>query len=324
MQRRTLLGATLATPFVARAALAAEKVRFILPTVPDLPTAGIWRMADHLGYYRQEGIEVEFMVGKGGVDGATQIGAGNGEFSGGIGDTSMIVRANGVPAKGILLAGDGALTALAVKKGSGIGSPKDLKGRSVAVTSFQDTTFYALLGMLAAVDLTKSDVDIQALGNAGMAQALVAGTVQGMATIPDFIVAAQETGLQMDLFPAKDFTPSMAQAALASDKIIRDKPDIVRRFTRAALRSFNDFRADPARMARVFIEATPSQQGKEERLTNIYKLYAQLSWGNPAVPGAFDPVVLDKLQKFYVENGVLRRPTPVAELYNNSFVTAAS
>jgi NitT/TauT family transport system substrate-binding protein len=322
MNRRTLLAAVFAMPFVPRRAHAADKVRYILPTPPDLPTAGIWRMADHLGYYRDAGLEVEFLVGKGGVDAASQVGADNGDFSGGMGDTSMIVRANGVPVKGIFLAGDGALTVLAARGDSGIASPKDLKGKSVSVLGFQDTTYYALLGMLSSVGLTKSDVDIQALGPGGVTQALVAGTVQATATIPDFIAAAQMTGLDLQLYSIKSYTPSMAQATLASEKMIRDNPDTVRRFVKATLHSFGDFRADPSGMARRFAQATPSQQGREALLERIYGMYARFTWGNPSKPGAFDPAILEQLQKFYVGNGIIRRATPVQDLYSNAFVTS--
>ena len=46
----------------------------------------------------------------GGVDVAKQIGAGNAIIGGAIGDTPIIVRANGVPVKAVAVLGAGALT----------------------------------------------------------------------------------------------------------------------------------------------------------------------------------------------------------------------
>jgi NitT/TauT family transport system substrate-binding protein len=301
--------------------LALDKVRYILPTSPNIPSMAPPQIAKHLGYYEAEGLDVEFIVGKGGVDAASQVGAGNAEFAGGIGDTSMIVRANRVPVKGVMLLGDGALMALAVRDDAGVDGLKDLKGKSVSVLSFQDTTYYALLGMLGSVGLAKSDVDAQSLGPSGMTQMFVSGQVQAMAALPDFVVTAEDAGTKFKVYASKDFTPSMAQAILTSDKLIAENPDLVRRFIRATNKAFTQFRHDPAGMTKAFVATIPSLAGKEAYLERVFALYGKLAYGNQKVPGAFDPAKLDKLQKLYSEVGVLRTTTPVEELYTNAFVT---
>ena len=53
---------------------------------------------------------------------------------------------------------------LVVRADSGIKKPADLKGKTISVMSFQDTTYYALLGLLASAGLTQNDVNIQAVG----------------------------------------------------------------------------------------------------------------------------------------------------------------
>ncbi len=313
----------LVVPMFAGPAAAMDKVRYILPVPPNLPSAAPLILAKHLGYFKDEGIDVEFLVGKGGVDGATQVGAGNAEFSGGMGDTSMIVRANKVPVRAVMLLGDGGLMALATRKDAGIESPKDLKGKSVSVLSFQDTTYYALLGMLASQGLSKADVDIQALGPAGMTQTIVAGKVPAMAALPDFVVTAEDAGTPLTLFPAQKYTPSMAQAVIASDKVIAENPDLVRRFVAATRKAFLAVRDDPAAMAKAYVEAVPAYKDKQAYIEKVFRLYGDLAYGHQKVAGAFDPATLAKLQDFYVEIGILRGKTPVEELYTNAFIPAA-
>jgi NitT/TauT family transport system substrate-binding protein len=55
------------------------------------------------------------------------------------------------------------------------------------VMSFQDTTFYALLGLLASAGLTQNDVNIEAAGPVGVWQALATGNSAAMAGVPDWI-----------------------------------------------------------------------------------------------------------------------------------------
>src|SRR5260370_32492873 len=80
-------------------ASAAEKITYLLPAPPSLPAFAPWVLAKHLGYYSQAGYDVEFVVARGGVDVAKQIGVGNAPLGGAIGDTPIIVRGNGVPVK---------------------------------------------------------------------------------------------------------------------------------------------------------------------------------------------------------------------------------
>src|SRR3546814_8483166 len=82
----------------------------------------------------------------------------------GIGDTSIIVRPNGVPVKTVALLGGGSLMQLVINKDKGVSTIKDLKGKTVTTMAYQDTTYFALLGMLATQSMSKDDVNAQAVG----------------------------------------------------------------------------------------------------------------------------------------------------------------
>ena len=74
---------------------------------------------------------------------------------------------------------------LVVRADSHIDKPADLKGKTITVMSYQDTTFYALLGLLASVGLTQDDVNIQSAGPVGVWQMVATGKSAGMAGVPD-------------------------------------------------------------------------------------------------------------------------------------------
>ena len=96
----TLAAMTCAALWAAPAA-AAEKITYLLPAPPSLPAFAPWVLAKHLGYYAEAGYDVDFVVARGGVDVAKQIGVGNAPIGGAIGDTPIIVRGNGVPVKAV-------------------------------------------------------------------------------------------------------------------------------------------------------------------------------------------------------------------------------
>ena len=205
-------------------AVAAEKITYLLPAPPSLPAFAPWVLAKHLGYYTEAGYDVEFVVARGGVDVAKQIGVGNAPIGGAIGDTPIIVRGNGVPVKAVGLMGGGALTVVVGRKDRGIEKLEDLEGKKISVLAFQDTTYYALLGALASKGITKNDVNAQAVGPAAVASLVVAGTVDACACTPDWEIDVKEGVKDTVSLPTKDYFQSMSQAILASDKMIAERP----------------------------------------------------------------------------------------------------
>src|SRR5580704_18984418 len=79
--------------------VAAESITYLFPAPPILPAFGPIQLAKGKGYFADAGLDVNFAVGRGGVDVAKQVGAGNAQFGGMVGDSPIIVRDNGVPVK---------------------------------------------------------------------------------------------------------------------------------------------------------------------------------------------------------------------------------
>ena len=236
--RRTCLALLASTALVAPLAANAQmqKITYLLPAPGTLPAFGPWMLAQAKGYYAAEGLEVEFVTGRGGVDVAKQVGAGNAVIGGAIGDTPIIARAQGIPVKAVAVLGSGSLTQLVSHKDEKIESPRELKGKTVTVISYTDTTYYALLGMLSKVGLTKNDVNIQAAGPAGVWQQFASKKATAMAGVPDWTVSAMDAGAQVDILPADVYFKSMAQSILASDETIQKNPQLIQKLVRATIK----------------------------------------------------------------------------------------
>src|SRR5580700_3571865 len=86
-------------------ARADEKITYLFPAPPLLPAFGPIRLAQGRGYFKQASLDVDFAVGRGGVDVAKQVGAGNVPLGGIVADGPIIVRQNGVPVKMVAVFG---------------------------------------------------------------------------------------------------------------------------------------------------------------------------------------------------------------------------
>src|SRR3954470_6090683 len=121
MTRRILTGLCTGAALAALSitpSLAAEKVTYLMPAPTFLPAFGPWMIAKQRGYYAAEDLDVTFESGRGGVDTAKNVGVGNAQIGGAIGDTPIIVRANGIPVKAVAQLGGGSLTQIVVREDS--------------------------------------------------------------------------------------------------------------------------------------------------------------------------------------------------------------
>jgi len=299
---------------------AAETVTYLFPAPPSLPAFGPIRLAQGKGYFAEAGLDVKFAVGRGGVDVAKQVGAGNAPLGGIVADGPIMVRQNGVPIKIVAVFGGHGFMQLVVREDSGIEKPADLKGKTISVMSFQDTTFYALLGLLASVGLTQDDLNIQSAGPSGVWEFAATGKSAGMAGVPDWIPPVQAAGVKVKVIPTDEFFPHMAQAIGVSDQTIKEKPELVGRFVHAALRGMKDIMADPNKAADDFVNFVPEWKGKEGAVKAALNYYASLVYPGQPRLGQVNVERLAKLQDFYLAKGLIQRKSPIEELYSNEFI----
>ncbi len=77
---------------------------------------------------------------------------------------------------------------------------------------------------------------------------------------------------------------------------------------------------DPKAAAAVYVKAVPSHAGKEATIERIFEMYRDRVYANQKVPGQIDAKRLAAVQKFYVGEGIVKKATPLDELYTNEFV----
>jgi NitT/TauT family transport system substrate-binding protein len=323
ISRRMMLGATLALPALRRAS-AQEAVTYLFPAPPFLPAFAPHQLAMKRGYYAANGLNVTFQTGQGGANVATQVGTGNATLGGGVGETSMLVRANGVPVRGVGLLGGRSLFHIAVRKAAGIPNVAAMRGKKVGVIGFQDTGFYALLGVLAANGMRRTDLQIQAVGAAGVVQLMISGGVDAIMAVPEWTDAIREAGVEVDVIDINDIFPALAQAIMTSDSTAQRRPEVVRGFVTAVLKAVRDCMDDPAAATRDYIAQVPQHRGKEAGIERIIRTYATTVYPTtpPSALGRFNPERLAATQKFYMDNEIIRNAVPVADLYSNDFVGA--
>ncbi len=297
-----------------------ETVTYLLPAPPNANGFIPWMVAQQRGYYESQGLKIEFASGKGGMDVAKQVGAGNAPIGGAIGDTAIVARAQGIPVKLVAVLGGHPYHHIQIIADTGITDVRSLKGKVVDVMSYEDTSYITLLGVLAAVGLSKDTVDIESAGPTGVWQNAVIGRAVGFVGPMTWAVDARHAGKEVLTIRSETYFPSMAQAIVASDKLIATRPDLIRKLVQGTLRGLQDVMRDPAGTANDFIAASPYYKGHADVVTEYNKLTTEYTYKGMARLGAIDPKQLEAVQKYYVDAHLVPHAVPVADLYTNQFI----
>jgi len=322
MLNRIIMSAALAIGISGAAtAQSLQPVTYLLPAPAVQPAFGPWMVALQRGYFKAEGLDVTFQSARGGVDAAKQVGAGNAVIGGAIGDTTILVRSNGVPVRtGALLGGQGFMQ-LVLNKDK-VKSVADLKGKTVTTMAYQDTTFFALLGMIATQGMTKNDINGQAVGPVNVWKLFAAGQADAMASVPEWTVWARNAmpNANLEVIPSDTLFKSMAQAVVASDESIQKNPALIGKLVRATLHGLEDIKSDPVGASKDYVKQITEYADQQPVIADIFKMYDQYVYPGQAKAGMVDADRLGALQEFYLKQGIIEKSTPVADLYTNQFV----
>src|SRR4029079_14035314 len=133
---------------------------------------------------------------------------------------------------------------------------------------------------------------------------------QGMAGVPDWIPPVMAAGVKVKIIATEQFFPHMAQAIAGSGDMIRQKPEMIRKFVKAALRGMKDMMDNPDKAAGEFVSFVPEWKGKEDQGKDAFNMYAKDFYPGQKVLGEMNADRLSKLQDFYLAKGFIQKATP--------------
>lgn len=232
------------TAGVSRRAVAqtsAKRIRLLLNTSFSGPQAW-FLLADDLGYFRREGLDVEMTPGAGAYTAAPRVAGGSFDF--GYGDINALIEvAARDPERApvaVFMAFNASPSTVAVAADGPIKTPKDLEGRQVIghETDVALRTFGAFC-KVNGLDRTRVRIG-SGRGMAGMIEQMlgsdhVHGTFGYVSTFEAAIAAYKpELARRVRYLKYADLVPDLYGSALfTTRRMLRDEPDAVRGMVRA-------------------------------------------------------------------------------------------
>jgi len=154
-------------------------------------------IAERLGYFKDEGLDVEISDFEGGSKALQAVVGGSADVVSGAWENTIDQQPKGLQLQGFALEGRYPMICLALSKAKAASykSPKDLKGMKIGVSAPGSSTNRMVLRILAKEGLKADDVSIIGVGTgAGVIAAMTSGQIDAVSNLDPMIAKLEKMG----------------------------------------------------------------------------------------------------------------------------------
>lgn len=282
------------------------------------------------GYFEEEGISARLFRGYGGAQTITNVDQGVFEFGQGDFGTLSIAMSKEAHVKAIGVIYANSPQGFASLEEKGITKPKDMEGRKFGIVPSSATKpLFPVFCKVNNVDVNK--VEIVSIGAGAEVPLLLSGTTADffcpwtISTLPPILVGAEKLGKKVNFLAFPDWGMDIyGDSLIASDKLIKENPDLIRRFVRADFKGLAYEISHPEETVDIMLKYNPELGGGDGKA--ILKLQV-----DAAIACAKDKGVLEKGLGWIDEEKAkktrditlgaldIKAEIPLTDLYTNEF-----
>ncbi len=303
-----------------------KPVNFTLDWIYQGPNVG-FMLAHDKGFYREAGLDVSITSGKGSVSTAQLVASKATQF----GFSDGYVVGSGV-AKGMGLKSVGSIyrrnpAAVVVLADSGINTPKDLEGKTIAITA-GSAQFQQWPAFVKGAGLDASKIQVVNIDPAGVGAALINGSVPAIGGFAQGYVPAVEIRgkKQVRIFWYADYGVNVvSNSIIVHQDLLKSDPDLVRAFVTPTVKGFLYGRKNPDEAVATVKKYLPTVD------PTISRRELELSWRTWVTPntkgkplGWASDVDWNETVSVLRQYGGVSSPLQAASLFTNDFVPTGS
>lgn len=292
-----------------------EKISLQLQWIHYAGHTGFY-VAKEKGFYKDEGLDVEFVEGGPQATIIENVVAGKSDF--GVAPFFRIIPAQegGLSIKALAVYYQKNPAIIAASFRSGIKEPKDLLGRTVAMSPNVISPFRAMMDKLGLDTLKVNLVPLKFNG----VEQLQSGEVDAASSfIGNQDTLHRASGFEIVVINPSDYGIEFYQDTIfTTDKIIAESPDVVERFLRATLKGLKYYYEHPEEAVDIKrIYAVDSERTVDE---DRIKFQLPLVISGDGRFGVMDPEKVSAIQSILLSQGLVDRILPLENILAPQFV----
>ncbi|WP_321336358.1 ABC transporter substrate-binding protein [Breoghania sp.] len=278
-------------------ASAADAVKFMIDWLPAGDKAAIYYGVEK-GIFAEADLDVSVLVGRGSSDVVTKLSTGAADVgSGGLSALLQAVATEKAPAKAILSVYTKQPDAIFTTTDSGIEKLADVSGKKIATATFSSSNVVWPL-VLEANGIDPASVQVVKVDPGALAPMLATGqvdaTINWMTVAPAFAGPLGEAGKTFKSLPWSEYGfDGYGLSIFASDTMIKDRPEVLKRFAAAYQKATSMAIEDPegaAAALKAMVPEIDEATAVEQWKASIPLMVNEISEKNGA--GTFEPELL--------------------------------
>jgi len=310
-----------ASPSAAPTATPAVKLIVGLGYIPSVQFAQFY-LAQQAGYYTAAGLDVT-LQNKSDPDLVTLLGQGAVDIGEGDGTSIIPAVSQGIPVVYTSTIYGQFPSVVIAKKGAGIASPADLKGKKIGIPGKYGSSWIMLQAMLGSAGLKPADVTIVEFPDYGQVSALQQGAVDAATGFANNEpIQLRNAGIEPVVLTVDAITPLPGPGLVTGTKTLAAKRDALRAFTAATLRAMNEIKADPQKGLDATFALVPDLKANAALQRQILDATIAI-WPNTRTGGAYGALDTPGWQlslTFMTSLGLVPNPVTTAQLLDGSLL----
>ena len=297
-----------------------QKIKIVLDWVPNTNHTGLY-MAKDLGYFKEEGLDVEIVQPPEGSTTAL-IGAGGAEFGISFQDTlaKSFAKENPVPVTAVAAILQHNTSGIISLKKKGIDSPKKLEGKKYA--TWEDNIEQAILKKLVTDD--KGD-----FSKVKLIPYTITDVVTGLKSDVDAVwvyyawdgIATERAGLQTNFLKIRDYGEELdyySPVIIANNDFLKKNPEIAKKVLKAIKKGYEYAMKNPEESAKILVKNSPELDinlvtASQKWISKEYQSDAK-EWG------IIDASRWNRFYEWLYKNKAVEREIPKDFGYSNEYL----
>jgi len=273
------------------------------------------------GFYREEGIEVKVGIAKGSTLATKLVGNGNVEFANAAVDTALIARTKGMPLKVLAILYQGSGIGIFSLEKTGIKKPKDLEGKIYAA-DIESMTYTQFLAFCKKNGVNIEKIKLLPIKGSDL-KYILSGNADAISTHSyrsDNLL--RKKGHKFNEMKLVDYGIDLySKGLVTSDSFLKNNPDLVRRFVKATIKSWNYAVENPEDAVDALIEMYPDLK-KEDELSEMKGVISlmQNDYTKKYGLGYQSEERWQKTQDFLYDQGLIDKKIDLKEIFTDEFL----
>ena len=300
-----------------------EKVTVMMPFPPLSIWAPFYTALDK-GYYADEGLNVTILhSNEGSMGSIKQVVSNNAQFGYAGVESIILARSKDMPVTAIYKIEQRQPFRIIAKKETGIAELKDLVRKKLATPSFGSSAYIIDRIMLHKAGVNYNEIDFIPTGAMGRLPSFLENKVDAMDSHLIYEIILNLQNKPINVIQASDYTDMPGIQVITNEKMIKENPELVKKFVRATKKGLLDSINNPEGAIDSFIKFSPEAAEKKEFNLALWKMHINkiLLDENGQIPnGRFSYNNWVEAQNELDDVNLLDKKTDVNKMYTDKFV----